>query len=90
VRGWGKRKSDWKIAFKKTFLAVMFFAVTSQLFGIMEIVVEAGKEDAVYDYIYGIDDIGVDKPGTLPDIVAQAAGVNIVVKSFPILQAMFS
>jgi vitamin B12 transporter len=66
------------------FLILIFAA--APLFAVMEIVVEAGKEDEAYDYIYGIDAINADKPRTLSDIVAEAAGVNIIAKSFPVLQ----
>jgi len=53
---------------------------------VMEIVVEAGKEDAVYDYIYDAEDIDLAKQNTLSEIVAGAAGLNITEKSFSILQ----
>jgi len=62
------------------------FAAAEPAFAAMDIVVEAGKEDAAYDYIYGIDAINSAKPKSLYEIVSDAAGLNIVAKSFPILQ----
>jgi vitamin B12 transporter len=65
---------------------VVLMLAAMPVFAIMEIVVEAGREDAVYDYIYDAEDISLARPKSFSEIVSGAAGLNITSKSFPILQ----
>jgi vitamin B12 transporter len=66
--------------------AILLLIFSTRLLAVMEIVVEAGKEDTIYDCIYGADEISLAKPQGLSDIISSAPGLNIVSRSFPMLQ----